>query len=197
MVPRPILALLIPVALLYAGIGQADESDFSSYDDCITQTMKGVASDVAANAIITSCRNMYPDSGAAALVEQEAITEQQAPAPGPEEAIVVQQAATAEQKKATSESSRSLTSAELSKLRATAFILGTSYRLKFENENENLTITEVTIAVWDETDPSSLQEYRKDVRVPPLDSKTTKYTVIYVGEDLNFTWKVASAKGTD
>lgn len=195
--PRLILALLVPVILSYPNIGQADESGPSSYDECITQTMKGVASDVAARAIITSCQNMFPDSGAAALVEKEAIAEQQVPAPGPEEAIVVQQAATAEQKETTSKSSRSLTSEELSRLRATAFILGTSYRLKFENENENLTITEVTIAVWDQTDPGSLQEYRKDVRVPPLESKTTRYTVIYVGDDLNFDWKVAGAKGTD
>ena len=195
--PRLILALLVPVILSYPNIGQADESGPSSYDECITQTMKGVASDVAARAIITSCQNMFPDSRAAASVEKEAIAEQQVPAPGPEEAIVVQQAATAEQKETTSESSRSLTSEELSRLRATAFILGTSYRLKFENENENLTITEVTIAVWDQTDPGSLQEYRKDVRVPPLESKTTRYTVIYVGDDLNFDWKVASAKGTN
>jgi hypothetical protein len=188
--PRLILTLLVPIILLYPGVGQTDESGPSSYDECITQTMKGVASDVAARAIISSCQNMFPDSGAAALVEEEAIAEQQATAPGQEEAVVEQQAATPG-------TSRSLTSEELSRLRATAFILGTSYRLKFENENENLTITEVTIAVRDETDPDSLQEYRKEVRVPPLESRTTKYTVIYVGEDLNFDWKVASAKGID
>ena len=102
--PRLILALLVLVILSYPNISQADESGPSSYDECITQTMKGVASDVAARAIITSCQNMFPDSGAAASVEKEAIAEQQAPAPGPEAAIVVQQAATAEQKETTSES---------------------------------------------------------------------------------------------
>lgn len=183
MMPRPILALLVPVIVLYPGVGQTDESGFSSYDECITQTMKGVASDVAANAIIASCRNMFPETPATVVVQEEVAAEPQAPAP--------------EQEEIAPGASRSLTPEELSKLSATAFILGTAYRIKFDNKNEDLTITEVTIAVWDKSAPGSLQEYRKDVRVRPQESGSVKYTVVYVGDEYNWAWKVVSAKGID
>lgn len=197
MMPRPILVLLVPVIFLYPGVGQTDESGPSSYDECITQTMRGVASDVAARAIISSCRNMFPEPGASALVQEEVVAEQQAPAPEQEDAIVEQQAAAPEQKEVISGSSRSLTSEELTRLSARAFIFGTSYRLTFDNGNEDLTITEVTIAVWDKSDLDGLREYQKSVRIPPQESGTVKYTVVYVGEEDSWAWKVASAKGID
>jgi len=183
MMPRLILALLVPVIFLYPGVGQTDESGPSSYDECITETMKGVASDVAARAIISSCRNMFPEPAATALVQEEVVAEQQAPAPEQEEVI--------------SETSRSLTAEELSKLSARAFILGTAYRLTFDNRNEDLTITEVTIAVWDKSDLDLLREYKKSVRIRPQESGSVKYNVVYVGEEDSWAWKVASAKGID
>jgi len=197
MMPRQILSLLVPVIFLYPGVGQTDESGLSSYDECITQTMKGVASDVAARAIISSCRNMFPEPAAAVLVQEEVVAEQQAPAAVQEEAVVEQQAVAPEQEEVIPETSRSLTPEELSRLSATAFILGTAYRLTFDNENEDVTITEVTIAVWDKSDPDGLREYQKSVRIPPQGTAKAKYTVVYVGEDLDFDWKVASAKGID
>jgi hypothetical protein len=204
MMPRPILTLLAPAILLYSGAAQADESGPSSYDECITQTLKGVSSDVAANAIIASCRNMFPEPTATAVkqeevapVQEEAIAEQQALAPEQEEVVVDQQVAVSEQENNAPGASRNLTPEELSRLSATAFILGTAYRLTFDNANENVTITEVTIAVWDKSDPDSLREYQKSVRIPPQGIAKAKYTVVYVGEDLDFDWKVASAKGID
>jgi len=211
MMLRPILTLLIPFVLLCPSAGQADESGPSSYDECITQTLKGVSSDVAANAIISSCRNMFPETAAAAVVPEEVVAEQPAPASGQEAAVVAtpavapeqeativeQQAAAPEQEEVIPETSRSLTPEELSKLSATAFILGTTYRLTFDNENDDVTITEVTIAVWDKSVPDSVREYQKDVRIPPQGTAKVKYSVVYVGEDLDFDWKVASAKGVD
>jgi hypothetical protein len=35
----------------------------SNYDECITESMKGVTSDLAARAIIGSCRERFPDKG--------------------------------------------------------------------------------------------------------------------------------------
>lgn len=183
MMPRLIFALPVFVVLLHPGIGRTDESGPSNYDECITQTMKGVASDVAARAIISSCRNMFPEPGEVAVIQEEIAVGQQAVAPVQEEI--------------TSASSRNLTSEELARLSARAFIFGTSYRLTFDNGNEDLTITEVTIAVWDKSDLDGLREYRKSVQIPPLGSGTAKYSVVYEGEEVNWAWKVAAAKGTD
>ena len=197
MMLRPILTLLVPVILMYPRVGQTDESGPSSYDECITETMKGVASDVAARAIISSCRNMFPEPAAAALVQEDVVAEPQAPAPEQEEAIPEQQAVAPEQEEVIPETTRSLTPEELSRLSATAFILGTAYRLTFDNENDDVTITEVTIAVWDKSVPDELREYQKSVRIPPQGTAKAKYTVVYVGEEDSWAWKVASAKGID
>jgi hypothetical protein len=63
------------------------------------------------------------------------------------------------------------------------------------NDNEDLTITEVTIAVWDKSDPESLQSHARRIRVGPLASEATNYRVVYTGEESEWTWKIESAMG--
>ena len=58
--------------LLGPGQGRADEIRPSTYDECILETLKGVSSDVAANAIIESCRNQFPVQVDAAPAQEEA-----------------------------------------------------------------------------------------------------------------------------
>jgi|TARA_B100000315_G_scaffold48882_1_gene43542 hypothetical protein len=48
---EPNIESLVPITTLAAP---------DNYDDCITQTMQGVSSDIAARAIIESCQNQFP-----------------------------------------------------------------------------------------------------------------------------------------
>jgi hypothetical protein len=45
-----------------------------SYDDCVTSSMRGVTSDVAARAIIQSCRSRFPDKHEDADIAPELIS---------------------------------------------------------------------------------------------------------------------------
>ena len=191
-------SLLVTAVILFPGIGHAGLFGPSNYDECITETMKGVSSDVAARAIMASCRNQFPDQADAAT-RVESAAEQQAVAPAPQQqAPTPQPEAPAPQRApAASGPGRSLTPEELSNLRSSARVFGSTYNVTIENTNEHLTITEVSIAVWDEAYPRGLQEYRQDVRIEPLGSSKTKYTVYYKGDDQTWAWKVASAKGVE
>jgi len=53
----PILGLLVVHCTAYA-----EEPGFASYDECILESLKGVSSDVAASAIIASCRSAFPET---------------------------------------------------------------------------------------------------------------------------------------
>ena len=184
MMSRKIFAVLVLAVLSCPGLGQADEFRPSTYDECITDSMKGVASDVAANAIISSCRNQFPQ-------QVETATSQEDIAPPQEEVA--------------SGTSRNLTPEELGKLGATAFVLGDSYRITLHTENEHLTITEVTIALWDESNPDERREYSRKVRIAPLASESTKYAVESESDGFDWaasyasesTWGVTAAKGID
>ena len=52
---EPSIESLVPTTTL-----AAQQAGPSSYDDCITQTMQGVSSDIAARAIMESCQNQFP-----------------------------------------------------------------------------------------------------------------------------------------
>lgn len=187
---------LFPVfllALLSAGTGRADVSEFTSYDECILESLKGVSSDVAANAIIASCRSKFPEAAAVAapLAAPAPPTE---PAPAAE-AERMAPAEVAPESKPASGPSRPLTAEELGKLKATLFGFTTKYTVTFENFNEDIAITEVTIAVWDDFDPRGLKKYTETMHIPPAESAKVTYEVIYMGDDQGWRWKVDSAKG--
>jgi hypothetical protein len=191
MMPRPTLFLICVPVLLAAGPGRAEVSGFTSYDECILESLKGVSSDVAANAIIASCRSKFPESAPAAAVSAE-------PPPEPEsapEAESVAQAETGPEPKPAPGPSRALTGEELSKLKATLFGFTTKYTITFENLNEGIAVTEVTIAVWDDFDPRGLKTYTETMHIPPSESAKVTYQVIYMGDDQGWRWKVDSAKG--
>ena len=195
MTPRHSNTLILVTTALLSGPALADVSEFSSYDECILESLKGVSSDFAANAIIASCRSTFPETTPQAAEAAE-------PAPEPEqETVQPEQAATAAAAAsvaATAEptESRELTKEELSKLKATLFGFTTNYKITFENFNDAITITEVTIAVWDDLDPRGLKEYTETMHIPPQETAKVTYEVIYMGDDQGWRWKIVSAKGT-
>lgn len=205
MISRQIIAVFALAVLLCPDLGQADDSRPSTYDECITESMQGVGSDVAARAIITSCRNQFPELAATAIPQAEVAPQQAEVAPQQAEVAPQQAGVTAQQAEISSGTGRSLTPEELRLLSATALVMAGSYRLTFRNGNEHLTITEVTIAVWEKSNPDGIRKYTERVRIEPLASGTAKYTVDYKGSGFDYassyefdtTWNVAAAKGTE
>jgi hypothetical protein len=181
---------LLPILAVFfiSGAAHADDSEFASYDECILESLKGVSSDVAADAIIASCRNTFPEAqpGAVDAVVPESAAESVQPEASPTEA---------KPGPASASNSRALTQEELGKLRATLMGFLTNYRVTFENMNEDITITEVTIAVWDDYDPRGLKKYTETMHIPPSGSARVTYDVVYMGDDQGWRWKVESAKG--
>lgn len=194
MTSRPTLLLLSLAALMLSAPGRADVSEFSSYDECILESLKGVSSDVAANAIIASCRSKFPETAPAAAATPVA---EPAPEPEPAQQVAPAEPPQAEAKPAVAAGGepRELTQDELSRLKATLFGFTTKYKVTFENLNEDITITEVTIAVWDDFDPRGLKKYTQTMHIPPSEEGKVEYEVIYMGDDQGWRWKVDSAKG--
>lgn len=195
---RQACAVFVLAVLLFPSPGQADQFRPSTYDECITDSMKGVGSDVAARAIITSCRNQFPKQVAPVALQEEIVAQQ-------EEVVAEQKEVVAEQEEVASGTSRSLTQEELARLSATALVFAGSYRITFHNGNEHLTITEVTIAVSNNSNPDGLRRYSQKVRIAPLESESAKFAVDYEGSGFDWalsdesesTWSVAAAKGMD
>lgn len=196
---RKMPVLLLPLVLLCPVISHADESRPSSYDECILDAMRGVSSDVAARAIIDSCRNLFPESPSEAV-------QQAAPAPAAVAAPAAAAAATAAEPKAAppapepldTTAARSLTADELARLRSKARVFGDAYRVTVANGNPDLTLTEVTIAVWDDNDSlASRMEYSEAVQIAPETSAEVKYEVRYRGDESGWNWAVVSARGVD
>ena len=173
-------SLLVLAVFMFPGVGQAAPSN---YDECILESMRGVSSDVAAQAIISSCRNLYPEQQEVAAQVENTVPQADAPIPQPVPVATGP--------------GRSLTAAELDKLRARIKAFGSSYTATIQNKNENLTVTEVTIAVWDDANSSSLREYPQEVMIAPMESVESRFTVHYKGSELSWAWKVASARGYD
>ncbi len=205
MMPRHSIALVSVTAALLSGPAFADVSEFSSYDECILESLKGVSSDVAANAIIASCRSTFPETAPLAAEPAEPAPEAAALAPEPEpppeqqsirpeEAVSAAAAASVAATSASGEN-RELTKEELRNLKSTLFGFTTKYQITFENFNDAITITEVTIAVWDDLDPRGLKKYTKTMHVPPQQKAKVTYEVIYMGDDEGWRWKIDSAKG--
>ena len=173
--------LLVLLILLWPTHSQGDPSEPSNFDECIIDAMRGVSSDVAARAIIDSCRNLFPESKSEAAP-------QVAPAAAP--------LATAAPLDTTS--ARSLTADELARLSAKAKVFGSTYRVTINNDNPDLTLTEVTIAVWDDNDRGvSRKEYSEAVQIAPLTTAMVKYTVIYRGDGTGWNWGVVAARGVE
>ena len=176
---RKVPVLLVPLVLLCPAISHGDESTPSNYDECIIDALRGVSSDVAARAIIDSCQKLYPEP------ERESVP-QALPAP-----------ATAPPPLDTA-AARALTADELARLGAKAKVFGASYRVTVNNGNPNLTLTEVTIAVWDDTDlGATREEYSEVVQIAPQTSAMVKYTVHYRGDETGWNWGVVAARGVE
>ena len=167
MLLRQTLFVFVIASLLCAGISSAAEYRPSSYDECITNSMRGVGSDVAARAIIASCRNQFPSTAPVETRQDESVEAQAAPAPrqNPPPAQPVE--ATLQQAQTAPGPSRGLTSEELQNLGSSAFVLADSYRVTIQNKNEHVTITEVTVAVWNASNPDARRCYTLPVTVLP------------------------------
>jgi len=183
----PILGVLVVHCSAYA-----EDSGFASYDECILESLKGVSSDVAANAIIASCRSAFPETAPAAAVAPVPAAEPEAQ---PQSVPPQEPQAQVKPEPASSAESRELTQEELGKLKATLMGFLTKYSVTFENLNEDISITEVTIAVWDDFDPRGLKKYTETMNIPPSGEEKVEYEVVYMGDDQGWRWKVDSAKG--
>ena len=183
----PILGLLVVHCTAYA-----EEPGFASYDECILKSLKGVSSDVAASAIIASCRSAFPETAPAAAVAPVPAAEPEAQ---PQSVPPQEPQAQVKPEPASSAESRELTQEELGNLKATLMGFLTKYSVTFENLNEDISITEVTIAVWDDFDPRGLKKYTETMNIPPSGEQKVEYEVVYMGDDQGWRWKVDSAKG--
>ena len=173
--------LLVPLVLLCPTISHGEQSGPSNYDECVIDALRGVSSDVAARAIIDSCQNLYPESKRES--EPQAL-------PAPATAAAPPPLDTA--------AARALTADELARLGAKAKVFGASYRVTVDNGNPNLTLTEVTIAVWDDTDlGATREEYSEAVQIGPQTSAMVKYTVHYQGVETGWNWGVVAARGVE
>jgi hypothetical protein len=206
MMLRKMPVLLVPLVLLSPALSYGGQSEPSNYDECILDAMRGVSSDVAARAIIDSCRNLFPD-------ERQEVAPQAIPAPVPastpapaEDAPspaaaatpAVPAAAPVESPPLDTAGARILTDDELGRLTARAKVFGSTYRVTIDNGNTNLTLTEVTIAVWDDTDlGATRQEYSEVARIGPQSSAMVKYTVQYRGDETGWRWDVVAARGVE
>jgi nucleoid-associated protein YgaU len=190
---RKLPALLLPLVLLCPSISHGDPDDPSNYDECIIDAMKGVSSDVAARAIIESCRNLFPASQSeapppAAEPAPAAVPVAPAPAAAPAAAPVAVDASKA----------RALTADELGQVSAKAKVFGDSYRVTVNNGNTDLTLTEVTIGVWDDTDPAyDRLEHSEVAQIGPQGSAEIRYTVRYRGDESGWRWAVIAARGVE
>lgn len=194
---RKLPVLLLPFVLLCPSIGHSNPEDPSNYDECILDAMKGVSSDVAARAIIDSCKNLYPNSPATS--EPPAPPAQPAPpAPPAAPETAARPAPRAEPAPLDTSSARDLTANELDQLSATAKVFGSRYRVTISNGNPNLTLTELTIAVWDDSDPAAgRKEYSEAVEIGPEATAEVKYTVHYRGDESSWRWGVVGARGVE
>ena len=201
---RRLPVLLLPFAVLCPSISHGGPDEPSNYDECIVDAMKGVSSDVAARAIIESCRNLFPKSPAQPL--PPAAPEPTAPGPAAAEvattattaAPAVQAAPQAEAAPLDTTGARDLTDAELDRLRVKAKVFGSTYRITVDNGNPHLTLTEMTIAVWDDSDPATgRKEYSEAVQIGPQATTEVKFTVHYRGDESSWRWGVVGARGVE
>ena len=192
---RKIPVLLAPFVLLCPMLSYGGQSDPSNFDECIIDAMRGVSSDVAARAIIESCGNLFPES------KPEAAP-QAAPASDPAPAAAVTPAPEAAPPVAPAPldmaGERNLTGDELAQLSAKAKVFGDTYRVTIDNGNPNVTLTEVTIAVWDDSDLGATRsEHSEATQIAPQTSAMVKYTVHYRGDETGWNWGVVAARGID
>lgn len=200
---RKVPVLFFPLVLFCPSIGHGATDDPTNYDECIVDAMKGVSSDVAARAIIDSCRNLFPGTQADAVppaVPAPAPAAQPAMAPAPEPAPVASPASTTPvaPEPLDTAGARELTTEELGRLSSKAKVFGATYRVMIENGNPDLTLTEVTIGVWDAGDSARPRiEQSQTVRIGPQDSAEVKYVIHYRGDETGWSWGVIGARGVE
>ena len=196
-----VAVMVFVLALLFgSGLARAEEFRPSNYDECITDSMRGVGSDVAARAIIESCRNQFPDTAAPAAVVAPAAAVSATPAtPAPPAEPAARAAPMAPGPV------RDLTPDEVARLRTSAFIFSDSYRLTIRNENDALTVTELTVELWNANRPKDRRSYEQAVVIPPLGSGTISFSDVNPKAQYDSTWtdgseekwRIVAAKGRE
>ena len=200
---RKLPVLLLPLVFLSAPTSHADPEEPSNYDECIIDAMKGVSSDVAARAIIESCSNLYPETPAAvapaAAAEAAApVVEDARPAAAAASTPAPEAAARAAPAPLDATGERALTPEELGRLGSRAKMFGSTYRIMIKNDNPDITLTEVTIAVWDEGDTAAgRKEYSEAVQIAPQAEAEVKYIVHYRGDETGWRWGIVAARGVE
>lgn len=195
---RKLPVLLLPFVVFCPSISHGDTDKPANYDECIVDAMKGVSSDVAARAIIDSCRNLYPATPSEAAPPAPPPAPVPEPAPAAVAAPAAKAAPPANPAQLDTTQARELTAEELGRLSSKARVFGDSYRVKIENSNPGLTLTEVTIAVWDANDPATPRsEHSESVLIGPQETAEVKYTVQYRGDETGWSWGVVGARGVN
>jgi len=192
---RKIPVLLAPFVLLCPMLSYGGQSDPSDFDECIIDAMRGVSSDVAARAIIESCGNLFPESKPEAAPQAAPASD---PAPAAAVTPVPEAAPPVAPAPLDMAGERNLTGDELAQLSAKAKVFGDTYRVTIDNGNPSVTLTEVTIAVWDDSDLGATRsEHSEATQIAPQTSAMVKYTVHYRGEETGWNWGVVAARGID
>jgi len=196
MTPRHAATLYLFAMFTSTGVASADEGRPTNYDQCITDSMKGVGSDVAARAIIASCRNQFPDtapgevvpaSPAPAAAAPVAATESKSAAPA-----AAPQAVPAAAPQAAAPVVRDLTDAELANLNTSAFVFSDSYRFTVHNGNDGVTLGEVTVEIWNESRPKDRRRYTEAVNIAPLSTGTVHIKDVDPKARYDSTWTPGS-----
>jgi len=196
MMLRKLPILLLPFVVLCPSISHGDTDKPANYDECIVDAMKGVSSDIAARAIIDSCRNLFPASPGEAAAPALPPAPVPEPAPPAGAAPAAKAASLAAPAQLDTTDARELTAEEFARLSSKSRVFGDTYRVTIENRNPDLTLTEVTIAVWDSNDPATPRsEHSQSVRIGPQESAEVKYIVRYRGDETGWSWGVVGARG--
>lgn len=136
----------------------------SNYDECILKYVKEDMNERAVNAVVSSCRNTFPEN---------------------------------EEKENPNVSVRSLTSEELEKLTGRAGYEYGTYDGSIYNGNDEITVTEVEIAVRTTSEGEQVtRTYRdNDVYIKPKSTGSFSFSIISGDQDADYSWSITAAKG--
>ncbi|HKQ34473.1 MAG TPA: hypothetical protein VJT11_04120 [Nitrospiraceae bacterium] len=161
---------VVVLVSLFTGPVHAGLLGPSNYDECITDSMKGVSSEVAARAIMQSCRERF--SGR--------VKNKPASRPLSDEEL------------------RKLTGrAELEEANHSKAI---NFKAKIYNGNQNLTISEITLSITTtQKGEKAIRQYAADMQyssdIPPLKTGSISAEIITGDKNTEYSWDIIGARG--
>jgi len=158
--------LIITVSFLFIRTTSAGWFGPSNYDECITENMKGISGELAAKAIIQSCRNRFPRT--------------------PKKTPTTRQLSYDELNKLSGKADAA----------TTWYYGGSNYSAAIYNGNTGLTVTKVDIWVSTRIDGiQNTRRYSTDVTILPLNTANAFFNIITGDPGAQYHWVIASAQG--